>query len=108
MKDLLAPAGGLSGAEAAARLASLGPNLLPVKPSPPAWRQFAAQVVHFFALLLWGATALAFLAGMPALGIAIAVVIVVNAAFAFAQEHRAERAAERLRDLLPRAATVLR
>ena len=34
--------------------------------------------------------------------------IVVNGLFAFAQEHRAERAAEHLRDLLPRASTVVR
>ena len=51
--------------------------------------------------MLWVAGALAFVAGMPQLGVAIFVVIVVNGAFAFVQEHRAERAAERLRDLLP-------
>jgi magnesium-transporting ATPase (P-type) len=106
--EVVVPVTGLSEAEAAGLLASVGPNLLPVKASAPAWRQFATQLVHFFALLLWGAAALAFVAGMPQLGVAIAIVIVVNAAFAFAQEHRAERAAERLRDLLPRAATVLR
>jgi magnesium-transporting ATPase (P-type) len=35
-------------------------------------------------------------------------VIVINAGFAFVQEHRAERVAERLRDLVPRRATVIR
>ena len=45
---------------------------------------------------------------MPQLGVAIFVVIVVNGVFAFVQENRAERAAERLRDLLPRRATVVR
>jgi magnesium-transporting ATPase (P-type) len=45
---------------------------------------------------------------MPQLGIAIFIIIVINALFAFAQEYRAERAAERLRDLMPKRATVLR
>ncbi len=65
-------------------------------------------MVHFFALLFWAAGALAFLAGLPQLGIAIFVVIVLNAAFAFAQEERAQHAAEGLRQMLPRRATVLR
>ncbi|MDZ4826481.1 MAG: cation-transporting P-type ATPase [Actinomycetota bacterium] len=51
---------------------------------------------------------LAFVAGLPQLGVAIFVVIVFNGVFAFAQQYRAEHAAERLRDLLPRRATVLR
>ena len=58
--------------------------------------------------MLWGAGGLALLAGMPELGIAIFVVIVVNGLFAFAQESRAERAAARLQDLLPRRAVVVR
>jgi magnesium-transporting ATPase (P-type) len=65
-------------------------------------------MVHFFAILLWIAGTLAFVAGLPQLGVAIFVVVVINGLFAFAQEYRAERAAERLRDLLPRKTTVLR
>jgi calcium-translocating P-type ATPase len=99
---------GLSSAEAAARLEAAGPNRLPVPKPPPAWHQLAAQMYHFFALMLWVGGALAFLAGLPALGIAIFVVILGNGVFAFFQEHRAERAAARLRDLLPRRATVVR
>ncbi len=99
---------GLSTTEAAARLERDGPNALPVTPPPPAWRLLAGQMVHFFALLLWGAGILAFAARMPELGVAIFAVVVINGLFAFAQEYRAERAAERLRDLLPRRATVMR
>ncbi len=100
--------GGLTQAEADARLRRDGPNVLPVLPGPPVWRQLVAEMVHFFALMLWVAGGLAFVAGLPQLGVAIFVVIVVNALFAFAQEYRAERAAERLRDLLPRWVTVVR
>jgi calcium-translocating P-type ATPase len=65
-------------------------------------------MVHFFAILLWFAGGLAFVARLPELGIAIFVVVVINGLFAFVQEYRAEHAAERLRDLLPRKATVRR
>jgi magnesium-transporting ATPase (P-type) len=72
------------------------------------WRSIVDQLIHFFAVMLWIAGALAILAGMPQLGIAIFAVIVLNGLFAFLQEHRAERTSERLRDLLPRRAMVLR
>ena len=65
-------------------------------------------MTHFFALMLWVAGVLAFVAGLPQLGVAIFVVVVVNGVFAFVQESRAEHAAERLRDLLPRRAIVVR
>ena len=64
---------------------------MPVALPPPAWRPLAGQMVHFFALLLWGAGTLAFVASMPGLGVAIFTVVVINDLFAFAQEYRAER-----------------
>ena len=60
------------------------------------------------AVLLWVAAGLAIVAGQPPLAIAIVVVIVLNAIFAFAQEYRADRSAERLTDLLPRNSRVRR
>jgi magnesium-transporting ATPase (P-type) len=65
-------------------------------------------MVHFFALLFWVAGALAFVAGMPQLGLAVFVVVLLNGTFAYAQERRAEHASERLRDLLPRQVTAVR
>ena len=99
---------GLSTPEAAARLAADGPNTLPPPARPRAWRRLAGELFHFFALMLWVAGGLALLAGMPQLGIAIFVVIVVNGVFAFVQEQRAERAAEELQALIPDAVTVRR
>ena len=99
---------GLSEAAAAARLLRDGPNVLPVRRARPLWREAVGQLTHFFALMLWIAGLLAFIAGLPQLGVAIFVVVLANGAFAFAQEHRAQRAAEHLRDLLPRRATVIR
>jgi calcium-translocating P-type ATPase len=70
--------------------------------------QLFAQWTHFFAVLLWVAAVLAAIAGMPQLAVAIAVVVIVNGVFAFVQEHRAERAADRLQELLPDRVTVRR
>ena len=99
---------GLSSTEAAARLARDGPNALPITRAVPAWRRLLAEMVHFFALLFWVAAALAFIAGLPELGVAIIVVIFLNGTFAFVQEQRSSRAAERLRDLMPRSTLVVR
>jgi magnesium-transporting ATPase (P-type) len=99
---------GLTSVEAAARLATTGPNVLPSPRRRGPVADLVGQVVHFFALMLWVASALAFVAGLPQLGIAIIVVILVNGVFAFVQERRAERAAERLRELLPVGVTVRR
>ena len=99
---------GLTSTEAAARLIADGPNRLPPPPSPRVWRKLLGQFTHFFALMLWVAGAFAAIAGMAQLAIAIVVVIAVNGLFAFVQEQRAERAAERLQDLLPAGVVVRR
>jgi Ca2+-transporting ATPase len=103
-----ADAAGLEVAEARARLARAGPNELPAAARASAARRFAAQVTHFMALLLWAAAALSFVAGMPELGWAIAAVVVLNGAFGFWQERRAERAIEALDAMVPRRARVVR
>ena len=59
--------------------------MLPRTEQVPAWRRLASQMVHFFALLLWVAAALAVLGGMPALAVAIVAVVLVNGVFAFVQ-----------------------
>jgi calcium-translocating P-type ATPase len=99
---------GLSSIEASRRLAADGPNQLPEPRRPSALRHFGKQFTHLLAILLWVASGLALLAGQPALAVAIVVVIVLNAIFAFAQEYRADRSAERLRSLLPMSARVRR
>ncbi|HET9516351.1 MAG TPA: cation-transporting P-type ATPase [Actinoplanes sp.] len=102
------PDSGLGAAEAARRLTEVGPNVLPGSARAPVWLVLAKQLTHAFALLLWVAAALAVVAGMPQLGVAIAVVVVVNGVFAFVQEFRADKATERLRDMMPATARVRR
>jgi P-type E1-E2 ATPase len=66
------------------------------------------QLLHPLALLLWLAAGLSLVAGTVALAVAIVVVILLNAAFAFLQEQQAERAVEALAAYLPARTTVLR
>jgi magnesium-transporting ATPase (P-type) len=99
---------GLSADQAVARLAADGPNELPVPRPRPAILRLAGELVHAFAMMLWVAAALALIAGLPALSVAIAAVVLLNAGFAFVQEERAGRAAERLRRLMPARVNVKR
>jgi magnesium-transporting ATPase (P-type) len=103
-----APAAGLTTSEAATRLVEVGSNAVDTGRRVPAWRMLVAELTHLLAVLLWIAAALALLAGTPALAIAIVVIILLNAAFAFWQEYRADRSAQRLRELLPASARVVR
>ncbi|HEX6247812.1 MAG TPA: cation-transporting P-type ATPase [Nocardioidaceae bacterium] len=99
---------GLTSAEAAARLAEHGPNRLPTPRRASPARRLADELTHFFAVMLWVAAGLALVGGLPQLGVAIVAVIVLNAVFAFVQQERADRAAERLRAMLPTTVTVFR
>ena len=99
---------GLSSEEAALRLRNVGPNRLPQVRPVPRWRKLLAEMTHFFAIMLWVAAGLAYVAGMPQLAVAIVVVILVNGLFAYIQQERAQRAAARLRELLPAIVSVRR
>jgi Ca2+-transporting ATPase len=99
---------GLSADEAAARLRRFGPNHLPRTRGPNVLAQLLGQLTHFFALMLWAASVLAFVGGMPQLGWAIIAVVVVNGLFTFVQEYRAERATRLLASLLPSSGRVVR
>ena len=99
---------GLTDEQARNRLEAMGPNSIPPPRRPGAVRRLFGGLTHFFAIMLWVAAALALVAGMPQLAIAITGVIVLNAVFAFVQESRADRAAERLSAMLPAKVTVVR
>ena len=103
-----AVASGLSHDEAAKRLVADGRNELPTERRESLVIRFIRELTHFFAKMLWAAGTLAFIAGLPQLGVAIFVVVLMNATFSFVQQRRSDRAAERLRDLLPRQVLVRR
>ena len=102
------PSGGLSSREAERRLLSHGPNRLERRHGRRWPKQLARQFTHPLALLLWGAAALAAVAGITPVAVAVVIVIVLNAGFAFAQEMQAERAVEALQGYIPQRARVVR
>ena len=99
---------GLTDSEVVDRRTRFGDNRLPPARPTPAWRRLLGELTHFFAALLWVAAALSAVAGLPELAVAIALVVVINALFAFAQERKAERAAASMQDLVPRLVLVRR
>ena len=104
-----APLGdGLSSEAARRKLGEVGPNVLAAGEGPHWLGRLGRNFTHLFALLLWTGAGLALLGDQPPLAVAIVGVIVVNAVFSFAQEHRAERAVEALRHVLPQRARVRR
>ena len=106
---------GLSSADAAARRREFGPNRIERLPATPLIVRFVRQFTHFFAILLWSAALLAFIAhvqvpdqGMATLATAIIAVILINGAFSFWQEYRAEETMAALQRLLPHHVKALR
>jgi P-type Ca2+ transporter type 2C len=99
---------GLSAHDATARLAAFGHNVLEEVVPPRLWRSFLANVTHLMAVLLWAGGVLAMLAALPQLAVAVWTVNVINGIFSTWQEHRAERAVQALRALLPTTSHVLR
>lgn len=106
---------GLTAREAQRRLVEFGPNRIERRPETPLIWRFVATLTHFFAIILWVAAGLAFVAehydpgnGMATLGFAILGVIVINGVFSFGQEYRAERALAALQRLLPNQVKALR
>ncbi len=99
---------GLTTAEVLLRRERDGSNVLPEPAHDSPWMMFVRQLTHLLAVLLWVGAALALLAGMPELSVAIAVIVLLNALFAFAQDYRADRSTQRLRALLPATARVVR
>jgi len=101
-------AGGLTQDEAKKRLQQYGPNIITKVKGKPLYLKFLANFTHLMAILLWVGGIVAFLAQMPQIGIAIWMVNIINGAFSFWQEFKAEKATEALRKLLPSYARVLR
>jgi P-type Ca2+ transporter type 2C len=99
---------GLSQDEAKKRLQHYGQNVITQVKGKSLWIRFLANFTHLMAILLWLGGLVGFLAQMPQIGIAIWMVNIINGAFSFWQEFKAERATEALKRLLPAYTRVLR
>jgi calcium-translocating P-type ATPase len=106
--DLRSRPGGLGTREVERRLTQYGRNEITRRGRRRWSHEVAVQLTHPLALLLWGATVLAWFAGTPILAGAIVAVILLNAVFALLQERQAERAVEALAAFLPDQIAVLR
>ncbi|MFZ2112859.1 MAG: HAD-IC family P-type ATPase, partial [Solirubrobacteraceae bacterium] len=108
LRDLRSSRTGLSTSEAQRRLLQYGPNQLRRRGGVKWPGELARQLTHPLALLLWLAAALSFAVGSQTIAVAVLLVILLNALFAFIQEMQAERAVEALAQFLPQHVTVLR
>ena len=99
--------GGLSSREAALRLREFGPNATPDAPVRR-WRAFLGKFWAPVPWMLEATIALQLALGKGDEGLVIAVLLVLNAAISFAQEHRADRALALLKQRLSVSARVLR
>jgi calcium-translocating P-type ATPase len=108
LRDLRASPEGLSSAEAQRRTLQYGPNELHRRERARWPSEVAAQLTQPLALLLWVAAALSFAVGNGVVGVAVVLVIALNATFALIEELQAERAVEALAAYLPQRTTAIR
>lgn len=106
---------GLSHADAAQRLSKDGSNELRVRKETPEIIKFLRQLTNFFAILLIVGSTLAFFAdylkpgeGNFYIGVALLLVVLLNALFSYVQEHESDRIMESFRHMLPPMISVLR
>lgn len=108
---------GFAPEDAARRLAECGPNVLPKAQKQSLFLRFLEQFTDLFAVVLIVASFITFVAyfvqtphdvGNLQLAIAILGVVLLNAVIGFFQEYSAERTAEALKALVPKASRVIR
>jgi P-type Ca2+ transporter type 2C len=99
---------GLSGSEAARRLAEHGPNELAAAPRVAPWRLLLEQFRNVLILILLAAVGLSVALGHATEAIVIAAIVLLAALLGFVQEYRAERAIEALRRMAAPTALVVR
>ncbi|MDF2632305.1 MAG: haloacid dehalogenase [Caproiciproducens sp.] len=107
-KTMNSRAEGLTVSEAQENQEKYGKNVISGKKGKPAILIFLSNFISLMAILLWVGGGIAFLAQMPELGVAIWLVNVINGVFSFWQEHRASKATEALKKMLPTYARVIR
>jgi len=108
IENLKTAVSGLTQAQVIENQKTQGKNLIEEKKKKSILLIFLGNFIHLMAILLWFGGAIAFVAGMPQLGIAVWLVNVINGIFSFWQEFRAGKATEALRNMLPSYTRVIR
>lgn len=101
-------ADGLTSEEAKRRQQKYGRNIISEKKDKSPILVFLSNFTGLMAILLWIGGIIAFVADMPQLGIAIWMVNIINGIFSYWQEHRAGKATEALKKMLPSYTRVIR
>jgi len=101
-------ANGLAASEAENRISLYGQNLLSKQKKTPLWEKLLHEFVHPPALVLLIVGLIALLQGDIILTGIIWSIIIVNMALSFWREYRAEQAIEKLREILPSFAHIVR
>lgn len=99
---------GLADEEAAARLARFGPNELRAVGGRHPFKIFLSQFTDFLVLVLVGACIVSAFLGEFLDAAAILAIVLLNAVLGFAQEHRAERSLQALREMAAPKTAVFR
>jgi Ca2+-transporting ATPase len=99
------PVSGLTESEARKRLDQYGPNEVADRQGRSPWRVLLAQFTGVLTLVLFAAAVLSLFLGDWLDAVAILIIVVLNAALGFFQEHRAERSMAALKRM---AAPVVR
>jgi Ca2+-transporting ATPase len=107
-KTLGSDPSGLSTNEASTRQEKQDKNLLKTTKGRSPVLVFLSNFAHLMALLLWAAGIIAFIAGLPQLGVAIWFVNVINGCFSFWQERQANKVTDALKKMLPSSTSVMR
>ena len=100
--------GGLTPAEASARLSAHGPNRLPEPPRRSLLLRFLSHFHNILIYVLLGSAAMTALLGHLADTLVILLVVLANAIIGFVQEGKAEKAMDAIRQMLAPSASVLR
>ena len=108
LRDLRSSPEGLSSTEAQRRALQYGRNELERRATVNWPKEISKQLTQPLALLLWLAAALEFVIGSYTIGIAIVLVILINAVMALAEERQAQRSVDALSSYLPERTTALR
>jgi Ca2+-transporting ATPase len=108
IKTLETATAGLTQAEAEARLCLYGSNLISKHRKDPVWEKLLHEFVHPPALVLLFVGLAALIDGDHILAVIIWSIIFVNTGLSYWREYRAELAIEKLREILPSFAHIIR
>ncbi len=102
------PLQGLTDAQVRTRTEQFGPNAFTDRPQAPAWLQYLGHFRNPLVLILLLASGLSVLLGEFADFLIILTIVLLSVTLDFFQEHRAQKAADSLRQSLALRATVVR